>query len=1191
MRWTWVLSVVFMSLMLGGGGQAFASEAEITNSGENLRTGWYPEASSITPQLVSGGTFGQLWSTPVEGQVYAQPLLADGTLLVATEQNKVYGLNPTTGALKWSKPLSLGEPWNPAEIGCGDLTPWIGVTATPVIDPATGIAYLTHKTYASGKSGEARWYMDAIDMSTGQEEAGFPVELAGSAQNAPAQTFEPDTELQRPGLLLLEGVVYAGFGSDCDETPYQGWVFGVSTSGVVKARWTSETEGNGSGIWQSGAGITSDGPGTMLVSTGNGGTPEAPTLGSSPPGNLGESIVRLRVQPDGSLKATDFFAPFNAAELSGWDADFASGGVTGLPDEYFGTPAIPSLAVAVGKDGYVYLLNREDLGGIGEGPGGTDDVVQQIGPYGGVWSRPGVWPGEGGWVYIPTASDGTSSSGSAGNLRVYQYGVSGTGSPTLSLQGTSSEAFGFSSSAPVITSEGTTPGSALVWVVWAPNGTGVGAQLRAYDPVPVDGEPVLRWSAPVGTSAKFAIPGVGAGRLYVGTRDGHVLAFGSPVTPVLTGPATVFPTTTVGESAQRTATLTATEPLTVSSLASSSSQFALGAPSISLPATLTTGQTLEVPITFAPDTDGPLGATLTATTSTAAKATFSLSGTGIEPAAKLEASPPVLTFGATSVGEKISAGATFRNVGGEPLKIEAIRVPAAPFEVSGAPEVGSTIEPGHAITITVDFSPTAVGAFNDELGLESSGGDQAVRLSGSAGPPGVLQITSESNDLGSVALGASATSTFTVANTGGSTITITKSKPPIGGAFSAATSLSEGTTIAPGEILTEKVVFAPSVVGPAEGTWVINGSGSNVEHKVHFSGAGTAAPAVETAVPSSVEPTTALLNAHVNPNGEAVSDCYFEYGATVSYGSSVPCATLPGSGDAPVDVSAVAEGLSPGTIYYFRIVATNALGTNYGAPQSFTTQAAAPAVETALPSSVEPTTALLNAHVNPNGEAVSDCYFEYGTTTAYGLSAPCAASPGSGTSAVDVSAAIASLSAGTVYDYRIVASNSLGSSYGTTETFTTLAAPSSLGPGLSGVLPDLESLAPLALPNVAIERLALWARASGTVAIRVYCTEGVANCAGIVTLRTLTAVAASRPAKANAHKAVLTLARASFAVAGGGATTIRLRLSASARALLAHVHLLRARAMIVAHDSAGATHTTRAVVTIRVAGARRGAKG
>ena len=100
-------------------------------------------------------------------------------------------------------------------------------------------------------------------------------------------------------------------------------------------------------------------------------------------------------------------------------------------------------------------------------------------------------------------------------------------------------------SAPVITSEGTKSGSALVWIVWAANSSGIGAQLRAYDPIPVDGQPVLRWSAPIGTASKFAPPGVGAGRIYVGTREGNVLGFGSPVTPLLTGPTTEFPTTTI----------------------------------------------------------------------------------------------------------------------------------------------------------------------------------------------------------------------------------------------------------------------------------------------------------------------------------------------------------------------------------------------------------------------------------------------------------------------------------------------------------------------------------------------------------------------------------------------------------------------------------------------------------------------
>jgi hypothetical protein len=836
MRRTAHAAAVCIALMLALAGQAAASE--VTNSGDDLRTGWYPEASTITPQLVSGGTFGQLWSAPVVGQVYAQPLLSNGTLVVATEADDVYGLTPTTGAVQWSK--SLGTPFNAADIGCGDLTPTIGVTATPVIDQSTGVAYMTHKAYVSGSSGATRWYMDAINVATGAEQPGFPVELGGSAQNAPGQTFAPEAELQRPGLLLMEGVVYAAFGSDCDIQPYQGWVFGVSTSGAIKARWTAEATEEGAGIWQSGAGLTSDGAGTILLSTGNGGVPQTPTPGNTPPGNLGEAIVRLRVQGDGSLKATDFFMPYDAQALDEWDADFASGGITGLPDSYFGTLAIPHLAVAVGKDGYVYLLNRDNLGGFGEGPSGSDAVVQRIGPYGGVWSRPGVWPGEGGWVYIPTASGGNSSSGSSGNLRVYQYGLSGTGAPTLSLRATSGEEFGFSSSAPVITSEGTTPGSALVWLVWAPNGSGVGAQLRAYDPIPVNGEPVLRWSAPVGTSAKFALPGVGAGRLYVGTRDGHVIAFGSPVTPVLSGPATSFPTTTVGKSSQQSVTLTATEPLTVSSLSSNSSQFTVGASTPGLPATLTTGQTISVPITFEPTSTGPLAATLTASTSAGKTATFSLSGSGQASGALLEASPTVLTFDGTTVGTSRSAGATFRNVGSEPLTIEGIDAPSAPFSLEGAPALNSQLAPGAAITITVEFAPEALGTYEDAIELKTSGGNEAVQLVASAGTPAHVQIEGESVDFGTVALGASDERSFTVSNTGGSAVTVYKSKPPSGGEFAASSSLAEGTTIAAGASVTETVEFTPTAAGPASGVWLINGDDTSGLHEVRFSGSGEA---------------------------------------------------------------------------------------------------------------------------------------------------------------------------------------------------------------------------------------------------------------------------------------------------------------------------------------------------------------
>ncbi len=810
---------------------------EPTNSADNLRDGWYPDEPSLTPQLVSGGTFGQLWSTTVDGQVYAQPLLANGTVIVATENDKVYGLDPATGALRWPA-LNLGTPWKAADISCSDLAPNIGVTATPVIDPAANVAYMTHKTYVSGTSGPARWYMDAIDIATGTEKAGFPVELAGTAQNAPGQVFQPTRELQRPGLLLMNGVVYAAFGSDCDSAPWQGWVFGVSTSGQTKARWVSVPSGSGAGIWQSGAGLTSDGPGTLLISTGNTGAPTVATPGKSPPNSLGESIVRLNVQSDGSLKAVDFFAPFDADQLDTWDADFASGGITGLNSEYFGTPSIPHLAVAVGKDGYVYLLNRDELGGFMQGPSGSDKVVQRIGPYGGVWSRPGVWPGDGGWIYIPTASGGESSGGSSGFLRVYKYGVSGTGQPSISLQATSSDAFGFTSSMPDITSDGTTSGSALVWVIWAPNGSGAGAQLRAYDPVPVNGQPVLRWSAPIGTSSKFVAPGVGAGRLYVGTRDGKVLGFGSPVTPLLTGSATSFPTTTIANSSKKTLTLTATNALTITKLTSSSSQFTFGTTSPTLPAKLSAGQTIQIPLTFTPTQTGLIGGTLTVETDKGT-ISFAMSGTGQSAAAQLAVTPTVLSFDGTTVGGHVSGGATFQNVGGAPLTINAVKLPNAPFGATGVPAPGSTIQAGSSITINVTFDPTSEGNYEDQIELETSAGNAAIALAGSAGSAGALQVTGEHLEYGSTAVGTTTTKSFTITNTGATAVALTKSKPPIGGAFTATTSLPEGTTIAPGQSLTETVAFTPTAPGYTSASWPINGNDSTGLHEVTFSGTGT----------------------------------------------------------------------------------------------------------------------------------------------------------------------------------------------------------------------------------------------------------------------------------------------------------------------------------------------------------------
>ena len=256
--------------------------------------------------------------------MYAQPLISNGTLLVATETNNIYGLDPATGTQRWTR--NLGIWWNPADLGCGDLTPSIGVTGTPVVDPATNTMYLLSKTYVSGTSGPAAWYAHAVDIATGAERPNFPVLIDGTATNDPTQTFNPTKQLQRPGLLLMGGVVYAAFGAHCDSSPYSGWIAGISNAGSLTTLWTAASQsGGGAGIWQAGSGPVSDGPGQIILSTGNGKVAAAPTPGATPPTALGEAVVRLTVQGDGSLKATDFFAPYDAASLNGWDADLGSG--------------------------------------------------------------------------------------------------------------------------------------------------------------------------------------------------------------------------------------------------------------------------------------------------------------------------------------------------------------------------------------------------------------------------------------------------------------------------------------------------------------------------------------------------------------------------------------------------------------------------------------------------------------------------------------------------------------------------------------------------------------------------------------------------------------------------------------------------------------------------------------------------
>ncbi|MER5349199.1 PQQ-binding-like beta-propeller repeat protein [Kitasatospora sp. NPDC002551] len=486
------------------------------------RTAWDRSEPLLSPAEVDKPDFGVRFSTQLNGQVFAQPLVIGDLVVTATETNHVYGVDANTGRIVWHR--EMGPAWASAAIGCSDPGPNVGTTSTPVYDPATGTVYLTSKVDDGPDDHHPHYYVHAVDARTGAERSGWPVTVQGDPVNAPGKPFNAYRSLQRPGLLLLDGRLYFGFGSLCGIGDYIGTVAGLDTR-TRKLTLFSTVAGSDTqraSVWMSGSGLVSDGPGRFFLTTANGqgaGASPAPGPGNRPPGGLGESVIRFGVGADGGFAPEDFFSPTDNATLDRRDTDLGSGGPVALPS-MFGTAAHPHLMVQVGKDGRIFLLDRDDLGGTGQGPGGTDKVVGRTGPYGGVWGHPAVWGGDGGYVYTVE---------NYGKLRALKYSVSGAGLPQLTSAGTSAEDYLKMSGSPVVTSDGTRSGSALLWVIWSGTGTyGEGGELRVYDPVPVGGTLKLRRSFPLGTVSKFSVPATDRGRIYVGTKDHHLVALGRP---------------------------------------------------------------------------------------------------------------------------------------------------------------------------------------------------------------------------------------------------------------------------------------------------------------------------------------------------------------------------------------------------------------------------------------------------------------------------------------------------------------------------------------------------------------------------------------------------------------------------------------------------------------------------------------
>ncbi len=354
-------------------------------------------------------------------------------------------------------------------------------------------------------------------------------------------------------------------------------------------------------------------------------------------------------------------------------------------------------------------------------------------------------------------------------------------------------------------------------------------------------------------------------------------------------------------------------------------------------------------------------------------------------------------------------------------------------------------------------------------------------------------------------------------------------------------------------------------------------------------------PAVVTGQAKSAGPTSETLNATVNPKGVEVSECKFEYGTTNVSEHSKPCSALPGKGTTPVAVTATVEGLAAHTSYKFAVFAKNASGESLSAPGAFTT-GPPPVSVTDAATAVGQTTATFNGTVDPEGGTVESCYFEYGIFSVGEGVANCATLPGSGSSPVAVTAAAAGLQAGKTYKVRLVAKapGNLSGAGGEVE-FTTEAAPAKEKETTSPPpTTTTTSTTPITTtpppsdtsPAVRIALGSATASSSGAFALKVSCPAGAGTCTGTLTLKTAKAVIASVGHASKSKASILTLGSVSFTVAAGQTKTVTVHLSAKGRKLLAKLKKVLAKATVVARNPEGASVTTSATVTIKVAKAK-----
>ncbi|MDB6112736.1 MAG: hypothetical protein JWR69_4486 [Pedosphaera sp.] len=550
---------------------ALAQVNVLTYHNDNGRTGQNLNETILTPANVNQATFGKLFSYPVDGHVYAQPLYVShvaipgqGThniLFIATQHDSVYAFDADsttagTNGLLWKVSLGTSAVTPNADFGTRynsgaylDITPEVGITGTPAIDLATGTLYVDAFTH-EGASYFHR--IHALNITNGTEQANSPVLVnvsvngtgVGSVGGKVPLTHKQ--HLQRSALTLVNGILYVVYAGYADTNPYHGWVVGFDagtlqqlTNQVFNTTPNSTTAGAGAnagegGIWMGDGGMGVDANNNLYFMVGNG-VFNANTAGGT---EYGDSFVKLSTS--NQLAVADYFTPYNQATLAVNDTDLGSGGLVVLPDQ----PGIfPHLMVGAGKEGKIYLVNRDQLttGNIHyDAAASTDHVVQVLtGQITRSASTPAYFNGRlyyGGW---------------ADRLKAFSL-VNGLLSTTPVSAGTRTNAF--PGSTPSVSANGTSNG--IIWtlsmgspaVLVANNATNLASEIYNSN--------LAGTRDRLANSVKFNVPTVANGKVYAGAQYAvsvfgtfaGTVAFNSPTysAPASNGVATITVTRTGG---------------------------------------------------------------------------------------------------------------------------------------------------------------------------------------------------------------------------------------------------------------------------------------------------------------------------------------------------------------------------------------------------------------------------------------------------------------------------------------------------------------------------------------------------------------------------------------------------------------------------------------------------------------------